>query len=58
MNLLSPAEAAERLGCSTRTIYRAVEAGRLEVHYFGNKLIRISPEALAEAVRRGYLRGP
>lgn len=48
---LSPAEVAERLGISRRTVDRFIASGELRAHRFG-KLVRIAENEVLTFVRR------
>lgn len=46
-NIMTVPEAAELLGCSTKTIYRQIKKKRLKTFRFGRSL-RISKDAMLE----------
>lgn len=49
--LLTPAQAARRLGCSKRALRRFVAAGELNCVRLGHKLVRYEPAELQRLIR-------
>ncbi len=49
---LNPTEAAERFGCSPRTIRRYIAAGQLTGYRLGPRLVRIDADELDGLLRR------
>lgn len=49
--LIAPPQAAVRMGCSVRTIYRMVACGQLRAYRLGTKHIRIDVADLDKALR-------
>ena len=50
-------EAAEKLGISKPLAYRIIREGRLRVHNFGKKCLRISSDDLQAYIRRSAQQG-
>jgi excisionase family DNA binding protein len=50
---LSPIEASALLGVSVKTVYRLLDAGKLESYAIGRRLIRIRRESLDDYRRGG-----